>query len=99
MQRLVSDDELQRMLERGLITGKWSIAQFNRRDYWHETKFHKHRSIFPDLDFSKNTPNSSIATSVTSMPSDDMNLRSLPRTSPPRTSDKSSWTLSRSASC
>ena len=56
MQRLVSDDELQRILERGLLTGKWSIAQWNRKDYWHETKFHKRRAIFPRPGFLKDHP-------------------------------------------
>ena len=38
MELLISKGSLQEILERGLVTGKWSIAQFNRRDYRSETK-------------------------------------------------------------
>ena len=38
MEPLISKGSLQEILERGLVTGKWSIAQFNRRDYKSETK-------------------------------------------------------------
>jgi len=38
LELLISKGSLQQILERGLVTGKWSIAQFNRRDYKSETK-------------------------------------------------------------
>ena len=36
MEPLIDRASLQKILERGLITGKWSIHQFNGRDYPHE---------------------------------------------------------------
>ncbi len=33
MEPLIDRASLQKIMERGLVTGKWSIAQFNRRDY------------------------------------------------------------------
>lgn len=38
LEPLIDKGSLQAILERGLVTGKWSIAQFNRRDYWTEIK-------------------------------------------------------------
>ena len=48
MQRLVSDDELQQILERD-----WSQAsrQAQLQDYWHETKFHPRRRSSRDPAF------------------------------------------------
>jgi len=30
LERLISEEELIKILERGLLTGKWSIVQFNK---------------------------------------------------------------------
>ena len=57
MEPLIDLGSLQGILERGLITGKWSTAQFNGRDYWSEIT-HKHRKqrIFPSSEFLKANP-------------------------------------------
>ena len=57
MESLIDPRSLQGILERGLITGKWSIAQFNRRDYWNEiTPKHPKQHIFPSSEFLKANP-------------------------------------------
>ena len=57
MEPLIDLGSLQGILERGLITGKWSIAQFNRRDYWSEiTPKHPKHHILPSSEFLKTNP-------------------------------------------
>ena len=54
MEFLIDPTFLREILERGLITGKWSIAQFNRRDYWNElTPKNPKQHIFPSREFLK----------------------------------------------
>ena len=57
MEPLIDLGSLQGILERGLITGKWSIAQFNRTDYWNEIKPKKTKQhIFPSSEFLQTNP-------------------------------------------
>ena len=57
MDSLIDPRSLQGILERGLITGKWSIAQFNRTDYWNEIKPKKTKQhIFPSSEFLQTNP-------------------------------------------
>ena len=57
MEPLIDSASLQKLLERGLITGKWSITQFNGRDYWHEIKTQKTKQhILPSSEFLKANP-------------------------------------------
>ena len=57
MDSLIDPSSLQGLLERGLITGKWSISQFNRVDYWSEIKPKKTKQrIFPSSEFLKANP-------------------------------------------
>lgn len=57
MEPLIDSGSLQKLLERGLTTGKWSIAQFNRVDYWSEIKPKKTKQhIFPSSEFLKTNP-------------------------------------------
>jgi len=57
MDSLIDPRSLQGILERGLITGKWSIAQFNRTDYWHEIKPKKTKQhILPSSEFLQTNP-------------------------------------------
>ena len=57
MDSLIDPRSLQGLLERGLITGKWSISQFNRVDYWSEIKPKKTKQhIFPSSEFLKTNP-------------------------------------------
>ena len=55
MEPLISKGSLQEILERGLVTGKWSIAQFNRRDYKSEAKVQL-RPILPRGGFLQKHP-------------------------------------------
>lgn len=56
MEQLIDRSQLQSILERGLLTGKWSIAQFNRRDYWNEIPKISKEQIFPRSGFLKDHP-------------------------------------------
>ena len=57
MDSLIDPRSLQGLLERGLITGKWSISQFNRVDYWSEIKPKKTKQrILPSSEFLKANP-------------------------------------------
>jgi hypothetical protein len=56
MQPLISFDSLQEILERGLVTGKWSISQFNRQDYWTETAVKNKQMILPRSGFLRDHP-------------------------------------------
>lgn len=67
MEPLIDRSALQGILERGLVTGKWSIAQFNRRDYWTEIKVRNKEQILPSAGFLKDHPQFL-----------DMNFRDLP---------------------
>ena len=67
MESLINESELQGILERGLVTGKWSIAQFNRVDYWAEVPIRHANKILPSAGFLKDHPQFL-----------DMNFRDLP---------------------
>lgn len=68
MERLIDQSQLQAILERGLVTGKWSIAEFNRRDYWSEIPAALDRAkVLPSSGFLKDHPQFL-----------DMNFRDLP---------------------
>ena len=57
MELLIDSASLQKILERGLITGKWSLEQFNRRDYPHEIPSPKSKKhVFPSSEFLKANP-------------------------------------------
>ena len=57
MERLIDQSQLQGILERGLVTGKWSIAEFNRRDYWSEIPLAADRAkVLPSSGFLKDHP-------------------------------------------
>jgi hypothetical protein len=56
VEQLIDRSQLQSILERGLLTGKWSIAQFNRRDYWIEISKSSKEQIFPRSGFLKDHP-------------------------------------------
>ena len=57
MERLIDQSQLQGILERGLVTGKWSIAEFNRRDYWSEIPAALDRpKVLPGSGFLKEHP-------------------------------------------
>jgi len=64
---LIDRTQLQGILERGLLTGKWSIAQFNRVDYWTELPSKPKEQILPSHGFLKDHPQFL-----------DMNFRDLP---------------------
>lgn len=57
MQPLIDWASLQNIMERGLETGKWSIAQFNRRDYrsFVPTSVSK-KQVLPSYGFLKDHP-------------------------------------------
>lgn len=67
MEPLIDRSALQGLLERGLVSGKWSIAQFNRRDYWAEVVVRSKEQILPSAGFLKDHPQFL-----------DMNFRDLP---------------------
>ena len=68
MEPLIDRSSLQGILERGLVTGKWSIAEFNRRDYWSEIPAALDRpKVLPSSGFLKDHPQFL-----------DMNFRDLP---------------------
>lgn len=59
MDRLIDQTQLQGILERGLVTGKWSIAEFNRRDYWSEIPLSLDKAtakVLPSPGFLKDHP-------------------------------------------
>ena len=57
MERLIDQSQLQGILERGLVTGKWSIAEFNRRDYRSEIPSAADRAkVLPGAGFLKDHP-------------------------------------------
>ena len=68
MERLIDQSQLQGILERGLVTGKWSIAELNQRSYWSE--------IPASLDLPKVLPSSGFLKDHPQFL--DMNFRDLP---------------------
>ena len=56
MERLIDRSQLQGILERGLVTGKWSIAEFNKRSYWSEIPAPDKEKILPSPGFLKDHP-------------------------------------------
>lgn len=56
MERLIDLSELQKILERGLITGKWSVQQFNGCSYWREIKPTNKERVLPSSEFLKANP-------------------------------------------
>ena len=57
MEPLIDRASLQKILERGLITGKWSIDQFNGRDYFFEIQTSKSKQhVKPSSEFLKANP-------------------------------------------
>ena len=57
MEPLIDSASLQKILERGLITGKWSTAQFNGRDYFSEIPPSKSKQhVKPSSEFLKAHP-------------------------------------------
>ena len=57
MQPLIDFGSLQKLMERGLVTGKWSVNQFNSRDYWSEIPTSKTKQlILPSSEFIQANP-------------------------------------------
>ena len=56
MERLIDLSELQKILESGLITGKWSVQQFNGCSYWREIKPTNKERVLPTSEFLKANP-------------------------------------------
>ena len=56
MEPLIDRSQLQGILERGLVTGKWSIAEFNGRSYWSEIPAPAKEKILPSPGFLKDHP-------------------------------------------
>ena len=57
MEPLIDRASLQKILERGLITGKWSIAEFNGRNYFREIPTSKSKQhVKPSSEFFKAHP-------------------------------------------
>ena len=57
MEKLIDATDLQKILERGLVTGKWSIQQFNGRDYKSEQlPSIAKQSVLPSAGFLRDHP-------------------------------------------